>query len=60
MTANECTACGRPVEAHRIDGEWIGCVPPSPLTVTVAGHRYVLRTPRDIYRLCARLKKAAA
>jgi hypothetical protein len=56
-----CTVCGRRVSDHRSeDGSWIGCVPLSPMFVTLAnGSVYLLRTPRDVYRVAVLARKAA-
>jgi hypothetical protein len=55
-----CIQCARPVADHfTADREWIGCVPLTPLNVTVNGQTHRIETPKEAYRLCAQLKKAA-
>jgi hypothetical protein len=55
-----CVQCARPVADHfTADREWIGCVPLTPVNVTVNGETTRLESKRDAYRFCARLKKAA-
>ena len=60
MSRDICTACGRGVRDHfGPDREWLGCLPLVPIHVTVHGQTYRVDSPREAYRLCARLKKAA-
>jgi hypothetical protein len=57
---DNCIECQRPVRDHfGPDREWVGCLPLTPVHVTVNGQTHRIETPKDAHRLCAQLKKAA-
>lgn len=62
MNRDLCIECSKPVADHfGPDREWVGCVPLTPITVTIGdGPAVRLTTKREVYHFLARLKQQAA